>query len=190
MNFLEFEGPIAFAVLVIIAGGVAAYYVIRMMKGKLVIELAKTGFNSGEQITGKVTLTVRKEIELHCLSVALIGNRLTKRTDDDGDEMTHKDEIYRKELNLEEAQTLPGGHEKTYEFTFVAPGNNSLFDDLAANDGTGGAMTDAMRTVNRTLDSVSSFGFNRPRLEWKLEARADLPGVDLAKKKKVRVNMM
>jgi len=37
---------------------------------------------------------------------------------------------------------------------------------------------------------LNSLGLlNTRRLEWKLEARADLPGVDLAKATKVHINL-
>ena len=59
---------IIIAVAVIIVGAIIAYYVVRAMKGKIEIELPKNGYNSGEEITGRVTLTTKKALESKRLS--------------------------------------------------------------------------------------------------------------------------
>ena len=46
--------------------------------------------------------------------------------------------------------------------------------------------------VNTAANVIGALGMgNRSRrLEWKLEARADLPGVDIASSRRVRVNLI
>jgi len=189
MYLLANTGTVIIAVLVIIVGAIAAFYVIRMMKGKLEIELAKTGFNSGELVEGRITLTTRKSLELRRLYVALIGYQIIEHHDSDGRRKTRKNEIYRDEFNLEESQLIPSGHQKTYEFSLVAPGNNSP-GGTTASDHLGSTLADAVGSAVKTLGALGAFGTNSRRLDWKVEARADLPGVDIATSKKVRVNMI
>lgn len=191
MNLLENVGMvIVVVVLVIIVGAIAAFYVIRTMKGKLEIDLAKTGFNSGEPVEGSVTLTTRKSLELRRLYVALIGYQIIEHYDSDGQRKTRKNEIYRDEFNLEEGQSIPSGYQKTYEFSLVAPGNKSSAGGAMANDHPGSALVNAVGSAVKTLGALGAFGTSSSRLEWKVEARADLPGVDIANSKNVRVNMM
>ena len=71
-------GPIIGAVgLILIC--LVLYYIVRMMKGKVEIELPKRGYNSGEEISGSVTLTSRKELKMNRFFVALIGYERIKR---------------------------------------------------------------------------------------------------------------
>ncbi len=168
-------------ILALVIAAVAAYYIARMMKGKIEIQMAKTGFNSGETVGGTVTLTTKKSLDVRRVYVALIGYRVTERRDHDGDKRTDKDEIYRDEFNLETQQLLPAGFNKTYEFALLAPGSQST------GTAPGGALGNTLGAVVGALGALST---NRTRLEWKVEARADLPGVDIAKSKKVRVNVL
>ncbi len=190
MNILANTGTIIIAVLVVIVIAITALYLIRMMKGKLEIELVKAGFNSGEPVRGRVTLTTRKSLELRRLYVALIGYQIIEHHDRDGDRKTRRNEIYRDEFNLEESQSIPGGQRKTYEFSLVAPGNNSPSGDATTEDHAGKALANAVGTAVKTLGALGALGSTNRRLEWKVEARADLPGVDIAKSRKVRVNIM
>jgi hypothetical protein len=84
------------------------------------------------------------------LIVALVGYEVTERRERNGNKRTDRQEIYRDEVNLEEAQQVEAGFWKSYPL---------------------------------------SIGGRQRRLEWKVEARADLPGVDLAQSKSVRVNV-
>lgn len=158
-------GYIIIAVLVVIAGVIAAFYITRMMKGKIEIDLVKTGFNSGEAVNGKVTLTTKKSLELRRLYVALIGYQVIEHRESDGDRKTRRDEIYRDEFNLEEDQSIPGGFQKTYEFSLVAPGNNATAGGAEA----GGAPASAVGSAVQTLGMLGGFGSSSRRLEWKIE---------------------
>ena len=101
----------AIAVIVL---GIIAYFVIRMMKGKVEIELPKRGYNPGEQISGSVNLISRKELKMNRFYVALIGYELIERTDSDGNRKTRKNEIYRYEHNLAEAGSLRAGNNQRF----------------------------------------------------------------------------
>lgn len=167
-------------ILVIVAACVIGFFVVRSMKGKLELELPKTGFNSGEAITGSVSVTTKKSLELRRLFVSLIGYEVTEHRDADGDERTERDEIFRQEVNLEGSQQVPAGFAKSYQFEMVAPGRETVG---SAGSGWGSGFS-------IDIGPLSLGGNNhRRRLEWKVEVRADLPGIDLAKSKTVRINV-
>ena len=171
---------IIIAVAVIIVGAIIAYYVVRAMKGKIEIELPKNGYNSGEEITGRVTLTTKKALELNRLYVALIGYEVIERRDSDGDRRTKRNEVYRNEVNILDAQPVPAGLNQAFDFTMSAPGGEA--------SAVASKVAGAVNTAATALHALGISNSHR-RMEWKVEARADLPGVDIAKSKKVRVNL-
>ena len=174
-------GLILIGLFAIILIGIATYLLIRMMKGKVEIEIPKRGYNAGEEISGAVTLTSRKELEMNRFYVALIGYERIERLDSDGDRKTRRREIYRYEHILAEAGSLrPGAHQR-FEFTIVAPGGQDSADQSELS----GTLAGGIKAAANLVGAMS--GTSR-RLEWKLEARADLPGVDLASSQKLRIN--
>lgn len=175
---------IVIGVVAVIAIAVIAYYVTRAMKGKLEIELPKNGFNSGEEITGRVTLTAKKALNLNRMYVALIGYEIVERRDSDGDKSTRRNEIYRNEVNILEAQPVPAGTHQAFDFTMSAPGGSATPASETAQKVAG-----VVQTAATALNALGISNTHR-RLEWKVEARADLPGVDIAKSQKVRVNLI
>ena len=52
-------GPIMIGAIAVIVLGIIVYFVIRMMKGKVEIEIPKRGYNPGEEISGSVNLISR-----------------------------------------------------------------------------------------------------------------------------------
>ena len=179
MFVLANAGLIIGAVIVVILLAVGGYYFSRMMKGKLVLTLSKTGLGSGETLSGTVTITTKKSLDVRRFYVALIGHEEVehRRGGDDDNNHTERNEIYRDEFNLESGQLLPAGFNKTYEFGLVAPGK-----DTVGGPGSGGG------NFELNIGPVSIGGGHR-KLKWKVEARVDLPGVDLATSKSVRVNL-
>ena len=183
MNILaaDWGGAIIIGIAALIIISIATYFMIRMMKGKVEIELTKRGYNSGEEISGTVSLTSRKELKMNRFYVALIGYELIQRIDSEGARKTRKNEIYRYEHNLAEAGALRSGTNQKFEFTLVAPGSKAQASDSKLSGQVAGAIT----TAAKVIGAIS--GTSR-RLEWKLEARADLPGVDIASSKKLQIN--
>ena len=169
--------PIIIGVLVLIVGAIAAFYITRMMKGKLQLHLLKTGLGSGETLNGTVTLTTKKPLDVRRFYVALIGHEeVERRRSGDDDRHTEKHEIYRDEYNFEDGQLLPAGFTKAYEFALIAPAK-----DTVGESSSGGG-------IELNIGPLK-IGNDRRRLTWKVEARVDLPGVDLATSKSVRVNL-
>ena len=81
---------------------------------------------------------------------------------------------------------LAAGAKQSFAFTLVAPGNNPTGETV------GEVPAKVLGAVNTAANVIGALGMgNRSRrLEWKLEARADLPGVDIASSRRVRVNLI
>ena len=176
--------PIIIGVVTIAVIAIIAYYVTRAMKGKVELELPKNGYNSGEEITGRVTLTAKKSLQLNRMYVALIGYEIVERRDNDGDRKTRRNEVYRNEVNILEAQSVPAGTNQAFDFTMNAPGGEATAAGEMAQKVAGAA--------SAVAGALGALGMNTTtrRMEWKVEVRADLPGVDIAKSQKVRVNLV
>jgi len=173
--------PIVITVLVLIFGGAAAYYIARASKGKLELHMPTTGVDSGEKITGTVTITTKKALEARRFFVALIGREEIERRDNSSDgKRTERREIYRNEYSFLDGEQLSAGMNESFEFELIAPGGDSV--DGGGSEKTGG--------IELNIGGLSLGNNNeRRRLSWAVEARVDLPGVDLAKSKSVRVNL-
>lgn len=171
-------------VVAVIVIAIITYNVARAMKGKLEIELQKNGFNSGEEIVGQVTLTAKKSLNMNRMYVSLIGHEIIERRDSDGNKKTRRNEIYRNEVNILEAQMVPAGTHEAFDFTISTPGAS-----VTPASETAQKVADVVNTAATALNALGISNSHR-RLEWKVEARADLPGVDIAKSQKVRVNLI
>jgi hypothetical protein len=172
--------PLIIGVVVLIVGGVAAYYIVRAGKGSLELHLPTTGVDSGERITGTVTLTTKKALEARRFFVALVGREEIERRDNSEDgKRTETREIYRNEYSFLDGEQLPAGMNQGYDFELIAPGRDNI--DRGGDEISGGFQLD--------LGGLTIGNDQRRRLKWAVEARLDLPGVDLAKSKSVRVNL-
>lgn len=177
--------PIIIGVIALIIIAIATYYIARAMKGKIEIELPKNGYSSGEEISGRVTLTTKKALQLNRMYVALIGYEIVETRERDGDRKTRRNEVYRNEVNILESQDIPAGLNQAYDFRMSAPGGQaSPVGEMA------GMVAGAIGTAATALNALGVMNSSTRRMEWKVEARADLPGVDIAKSKKVRVNLV
>ncbi len=166
---------IAIAVVGVLIVAVIAYFVIRFMRGSIKLSLPQTAFEPGQPITGGFELITKKTIEGHKLIVSLIGTQVTEFYED-GKKRTRTREIYRNEVLVEEARTYPAGHTAQHEFEIPTPNTGS--SDFM-NSALGQTLVGALRLLS---DS-------RTRLKWKVQARLDAKGVDLAATKRVYINM-
>jgi len=175
--------PIIIVVVVAILGGIAAYFFVRASKGKLELHMPTTGFNSGEKIAGTVTITTKKSLDARRFFVALIGHEEIERRDNSQDgKRTERHEIYRDEYSFLDGEQLQAGMNQSFEFALIAPGKGSV-------QGGGGGLGSGLGDGFEINVGPLSIGNQRRRLHWKIETRVDLPGVDLAKSKSVRVNV-
>jgi len=185
MNFLADSGSgnIVVGILTTCFLALGAYYLARLLKGKIVITLSKKGYNSGEELSGSIAVKSRKHLEAKRIYIALIGYEIQERRNRDGDRDRHRKEVYRYEQNLAESLVMPAGSEHKFDFSITAPGNQGKKHPNLPEALSG--------TITTGISVLNSLGLlNTRRLEWKLEARADLPGVDLAKATKVRINLV
>lgn len=170
-------GGLAVAVLVI--AGVAAYYIIRYMKGSIKFTMPRTGFGAGEMVTGSFELAVKKPIQGNRLVVSLIGDEIETYYRD-GKRRTRSREVYRDEKVIEDARSYQPGHRAVHEFEIQAPsdGSSQVPSEVPENA--------VLQTVVGVAKALSG---RRRRLKWRIEARLDAKGVDLATSKSVTINM-
>lgn len=152
----------------------AVYYTIRFLRGSIKLALPSTRFVSGDAITGSFILTAKKPLQGNRLTVVLIGEEVTKyRQGNSTRTRTH--EIHRDEQVLEGAKEYPAGHSAVHEFSFIAPEKTVPgFGDSP---------------ISQTLSTAAElFTGRRTTLKWRIEARLDAKGVDLASSKSVRIS--
>jgi hypothetical protein len=186
--FASTTANIIIAVILAVILSIAAYFIARSMKGKLEITLVSRGFRGGETVSGTVTFLSKKNLELRRLYVALIGYEIVDHYGSDGKKDTRQREIYRDECTLEEPQTIPGGFQKSYDFAIIAPGGNNAETQIP---GASSTVATVVGTAVQVLGSLGGFGHSgNRRHEWKVEARADLPGVDIASSQRIQINFL
>ena len=172
------DGNTVFIIIGVIIGGaiiaIIAYQIMRFMKGSIKLQLVQTAFNPGDTITGNFDLLTKKSIQGNRLIVSLIGTQVTK-TYRDGKSETRSHEIYRNEILLEDAKDYSAGTQENYSFEIPVPNMNS---PEFLNSAVGQTLVTALSLVsNRTT-----------RNKWKVEARLDAKGVDLAASKAISIN--
>ncbi len=167
---------IIIAVVVVLAlGAVAAYFIARFMRGSVKISLPRTSFNPGDPIDGSLELLTKKEIQGNKLVVSLIGTEVTK-TYEDGKTETKRREVYKDEVLIEDARTYPAGHTSRHDFKLSAPDmNRPEFMNSA---------------LGQTLSTALSILSNSDKeLTWKVVARLDAKGIDLASSESVSIHI-
>ena len=178
---------IVIAAVVLILGGVAAYYIARFMKGKLELELSRDSASSEELITGRVTLEAKKSIH-GLLKVSLVGREKRTKRDRDGDKSTEWVEVYRYDQVLEETRDFEPGFREDYPFDLLAPTATEVRSGGAALKGMAEAAGDGV--MGGVLKAAAGAAdFMAGRVYWHVEARLDADGVDLYTKEKCTVNL-
>ncbi len=179
-------GILAFILFVVIANHVAKF-----MKGKIVLHLTRNAASSGESLTGQVDLTVKKATR-GFLKVTLVGQEERRKTNDDDREQEHNTEwveIYRQDQVLEETRDFPAGFTQSYQLEIIAPSaaevrqGGAALHDVAESLGEG-LMSSVMKMAAGAADMIQ-----RP-IQWHVEARLDVTGVDLCATRKASVNLM
>ncbi|MFC1460960.1 hypothetical protein ACFLQR_00385 [Verrucomicrobiota bacterium] len=172
------ENTVLIVIAVVVGGGIVAaiaYYVVRFMRGTIKLSLPRTAFNPGDTIAGSFDLNTKKAIQGNKLIVSLIGTQVTK-TYKDGKTRTRSREIYRDEVLIEDAKAYHAGSTATHNFELSVP---NMTSPEFLNSTVGQALTAAFRLLSD----------RSTRLKWKVEARLDAKGVDLATAKSVSINI-
>lgn len=163
------------AVAGVVIVGLAVYYLMRFMRGSIKMTLTQTAFNPGDTIKGSFDLLTKKPIEGNKLIVSLIGTQVTKTKDGDNTRSDTR-EIYRNEVLIEEEKVYRAGYTARYDFELPTP-NTGAQEFL--NSTAGQAITAAF----------SLLGNRRVELKWRVEARLDAKGIDLATSKRINIHM-
>ncbi len=158
-------------VIVLVIAAVGVYYLLRFLRGTIRLTLPQTSFSPGETIRGRMELETKKPIEGKRLLVRLIGTRVT-RYRSGKNQRTRSEEIYRDEVVIEPERSYHAGEKLERDFEIHIP-------DASQSDGAGAALGKALATG---LELISGA---RTRTRWKVEARLEAKGVDLAKSKRV-----
>lgn len=174
-----------------IAIPVAGYYLMRMMKGSLKLELAQKSVTSGQPISGKLLLHTKKAIHADRLYIALLGERQSRRRSSGSSgsgTTTYWDEFYRDEVDIMVDQGLYAGARESVDFELNAPAEGQIMSAGAAIRKAGEAMQDdiAKELVKGVGEIASAFG---GRKRWRVIARLETKGVDLAASKNLHVSL-
>lgn len=165
-------------VVLLVAGGIIGSIVVRSLKGSLRLTLDRTGATTGEELTGSVRLQVKKRLECRRLFVSLICTETESWKDDDGQQRSEVHELYRGEQNILGEQALLAGHDETYPFTLPVPS----------------AAAAPSRRSSGPLGGMSleiggfKIGGRNVKIAWRVEARLDIPGLDLVDSKSVTIS--
>ena len=166
---------IVIGVIVVILLGIAAYYIVRYMRGSIKVFLPKTAFNPGETIAGRFEIRTKTTVQGNRLIAMLVGMEVTRERRN-GKTHTRSREIYRDERIIEETRVYRIGHFETHEFELVAPNIN---DREFSNSPLGGVLKGAVELLSN----------RRTNIKWRVEVRLDAKGVDLADRKAVFINL-
>jgi hypothetical protein len=155
--------------------GVIAYFVMRFLRGSIKLTMPQTSFGAGQMISGSFDLMTKKSIQGNQLFVTLRGVKETKIRDGEKTR-TRRDEIYCDQVTLEDAREYPAGYSAKYDFQISTP---NLQSPEFMNSGIGQALVSAFRLLSD----------RRTRIKWRVEARLDAKGIDLAASKSVQLNL-
>ena len=155
--------------------GVIAYFVMRFLRGSIKLTMPQTSFGAGQMISGSFDLMTKKSIQGNQLFVTLRGVKETKIRDGEKTR-TRRDEIYCDQVTLEDAREYPAGYSAKYDFQISTPNVQS---PEFMNSGIGQALVSAFRLLSD----------RSTRIKWRVEARLDAKGIDLAASKSVQLNL-
>ena len=163
------------ALLAIVVISIITYFVMRYLRGSIILNMVNTASNRGDTIKGNFELITRKQIQGNKLTVSLIGNKVTRYYEND-ERKTRTREIHRSEKVIEGARDYPAGHNAKHEFEIAIPGSSASSSSI--DSALGQALSAAAQLIN---DRDIYY-------EWRVEVRLDAKGVDLAKSQKISIN--
>lgn len=172
-------GPLALALVAFLG-----FRAVRSMKGAIKLDLTGDSASSGEFLSGRVSFATRRPARGQ-LKVSLLGK--VKQDGDSG----NMSEVYRQDQVLEETRDFPAGFTRTYDFELAAPTSSEARrgDEIMKQMGelAGGADAGAMGSVLKLALSAGSMV--QRRIYWYVESRLDADGIDLVRKRRVRINL-
>ena len=163
-------------VLLLLLLAAVVYYFMRFMRGSITLTMPQTSFGPGQVVSGSFDLITKQAVQGNQLVVTLKGIKVTEYRDNDGDKKTRTDEIYRDQVVLEAARQYPAGHSVRHDFQIPTPNVQS---PEFMNSGLGQTLVSAFRLLSD----------RRTRIKWKIEARLDAKGIDLADSQTIQLNL-
>jgi len=180
-------GGIAAAIVIPVAG----YFILRSLKGSLKLELAQKSVISGQRIAGRLHLVTKKAIHADRLYIALIGERQRRgrsSSSSSSGSSTYGDEFYRDEVDVLVDQPLHPGTRQSVDFELNAPTEGQVMSAGQAIQKASEAMENEMtKALVQGLGTLASVMGGRKR--WRVIARLETKGVDLAASKKLHVSL-
>ncbi len=178
---MDNKWAIIIGIIVIILAGIIWYFLMKFLKGKLKLNLNKTSFQSPEKITWTLDLEAKRNIEWNRLFVALVQYEKVRKRDSNGKTTVHTHEIWRFEIDLEQAKEFSAWFKNTYTFEIPFPSDQNQNTNNIWNN----------EILNNVVKWINLFSWNSlwsRTIEWKIEARLDAKGIDLTDSKRVYLN--
>ncbi|MDO8508974.1 MAG: hypothetical protein Q7S27_04795 [Nanoarchaeota archaeon] len=145
-------------------------YIIKMLKGKIAIELEKFEYSTGEEIKGQVILKLRKEVKATALNIGIIGERKQKSSFG-RKSSSQKNAVYEFKKPISGEKIYPAGESK-FDFKLKTPSN------IESKINSGNATVD---TMMNTMLSYAGM------IRWYVVAELEVAGLNI--KKKVQINI-
>ncbi len=189
---MDMRVVIAVGVVGIIVISVLTYYVLRVMKGSLKIELAQKAVSSGQKITGDLVVTVKKSILADRLYIGLVGEREERTRTRNNKASVKWVEFFRDEADILADKQLPAGFQETYAFSLDAPSEAQIMSRADAILNSLDAMMDgAAKRIIQGIGKVAAATGNPlgGRKRWTVIARLETRGVDLADSERIHVSL-
>lgn len=153
-------------------------------KGSVELSVTNRVYNPGEEIPMSVHLTTKKDLGPGRLFVALVMTETVRRqVERDGRTRTESktSELFRHEVDLAIDASFPDGTDLSFDGYIPVPAAPS--DDGRQLPG------DAPGWVGTLVDVASALSSTRREKDWYVEARYDIPRLDLKDRHKISVNL-
>lgn len=181
------------AVVAIVIISIVGYYIARFMKGSLKLELNQKSVSSRDQITGALTVKLKKLIYVDRLYVGLLGERQVRshsHSSSGSSTSTKWVEFYRDEVDVIMDQELQPGFENRYDFSINAPSESHVMTGGQAIAKVAENMEDGIaKSIATGIGALASSTGMSGRKRWRVISRLEMKGVDLATSKKIHVSL-
>lgn len=166
-------GVIAFIVLIVIV-----LIILRKMTGNMKISLPKYNYKPGENITGTLSIKLKKPVEGKLLQIGLIGvaknTRFSKNAEGHAQSSSKYATVYSFHNKLDKEKTyIPG--DLNYNFNILIPSN--ILAESAINKGVAGTLVKSAQILSGNITNI----------KWYVTADFDIPGLNM--KKRVQINI-
>jgi hypothetical protein len=147
-------------------------FIISKTKGNIKIQLDKTQFSQGEEVKGRISLTLKKPLEAKALKVGIIGIQRQTRYTGRGTSTSTR-EVYRFYQDVDGQKIYPAG---TNEFPFSLRIPADIISQV--NNPVGKAI---LGTVSALTGGIGG------QTKWYISAMLDIKGFNI--KKKVQISI-